>query len=279
MAEDYLQEEDPFHPTINWALWRKILVFARPYRWWLGGLSALGIVCACCDLTLPLLTGRIINEIQARGSEARIVPYALVYVGVVAVLSACIYGFIVVAGIIATGVSYDIRETSFAKLQELPFSFYDRKAVGWLMARLTSDCSSLSRIMGWALLDFAWGTFVLLLTASVMFAINWRLALIVLTITPLLVFVSRFFQVRLLLTSRAVRKANSQTTAAFNEGIVGVRTSKSLVREERNLEEFSHLTGEMYRHALSNALYSALFLPLVVSICSIGVGLALWRGG
>src|SRR5688572_5863834 len=279
MAEDYLQEEDPFHPTINWALWRKILVFARPYRWWLGGLSALGIVCACCDLTLPLLTGRIINEIQARGSEARIVPYALVYVGVVAVLSACIYGFIVVAGIIATGVSYDIRETSFAKLQELPFSFYDRKAVGWLMARLTSDCSSLSRIMGWALLDIAWGIFGLLAITITMFVLNWRLALIVLLIVPPLLLASRFFQVRILINSRLLRKSNSITTAAFNEGIVGVRTSKSLVREGRNLEEFSTLTGTMYKHAVTTALYSALFLPVVLSICAFGTGLALWRGG
>ena len=279
MAEDYLQEEDPFHPTINWALWRKILVFARPYRRWLAALSALGIVCASCDLALPLLTGRIINEIQASGSEARILPYALTYIGVVAVLSACIYGFIVVAGIIATGVSYDIRETSFAKLQELPFSFYDRKAVGWLMARLTSDCSSLSRIMGWALLDIAWGTFALVAITITMFVLNWRLALIVLLIVPPLLFASRFFQVRILINSRLLRKSNSITTAAFNEGIVGVRTSKSLVREERNLHEFSALTDTMYQHAVRTALYSALFLPVVASICGVGIGLALWRGG
>src|SRR5262249_52386212 len=71
----------------------------------------------------------------------------------------------------------------------------------------------------------------------------------------------------------------SHTTAAFNEGIVGVRTSKSLVREERNLADFSDLTRTMYGHAVQNALYSALFLPLVLSICSVGVALALWRGG
>ena len=78
---------------------------------------------------------------------------------------------------------------------------------------------------------------------------------------PPLLWICRFFQVRLLLTSRALRKANSHTTAGFNEGIVGVRTSKSLVREEQNLVEFSHLTDTMYKHAVSNALYSALFLP------------------
>ena len=112
-----------------------------------------------------------------------------------------------------------------------------------------------------------------------MFRLNWKLALIVLLIVPPLLWICRFFQVRLLLTSRALRKANSHTTAGFNEGIVGVRTSKSLVREEQNLVEFSHLTDSMYKHAVSNALYSAVFLPLVLAVCSIGVGLALWRGG
>ena len=49
-------------------------------------------------------------------------------------LGVAIFGFILLAGRITTGVSYDIREAAFNKLQELPFSFYDRKAVGWLMS-------------------------------------------------------------------------------------------------------------------------------------------------
>src|SRR5581483_4691143 len=115
--------------------------------------------------------------------------------------------------------------------------------------------------------------------AVVMFCLNWRLALVVLAIVPPLIWVSRFFQVRLLRTSRALRKANSHTTAAFNEGIVGVRTTKSFVREARNLEEFTELTKQMYGHAVSNALYTAMFLPIVLTICSVGIALALWRGG
>jgi len=112
-----------------------------------------------------------------------------------------------------------------------------------------------------------------------MFYLSWKVALVVLLILPLLILVCRYFQVRLLLTSRALRKANSQTTAAFNEGITGVRTTKSMVREEKNLEEFKHLADSMYGHALSNQLYEAMFLPIVLSICSLGIGLALWRGG
>jgi ATP-binding cassette subfamily B protein len=85
--------------------------------------------------------------------------------------------------------------------------------------------------------------------------------------------------VRLLKTSRAQRKANSLTTAAFNEGIVGVRTSKSLVREEQNAAEFSLLTQAMYGHAVKNALYASMFWPMMLSVCGIGTALALRFGG
>src|SRR6202034_1471659 len=95
----------------------------------------------------------------------------------------------------------------------------------------------------------------------------------------MLILISRYFQVRLLKTSRDLRKANSQTTAAFNEGIVGVRTSKSLVREERNAEEFSQLTQTMYGHAVRNALYASMFWPMMLSVCGVGTALALRFGG
>jgi ATP-binding cassette subfamily B protein len=279
MPTDPHHDEDAFQPHINWALWRKTLAFAKPYRPHLLGLSVFALLCAASDVLLPWLTGRLVDQVTAHGRAARLATLEATYVAVICVLGASIFCFIVLAGKIATSVSFDIRDAAFAKLQDLSFSFYDRRAVGWLMARLTSDVASLSRIIGWALLDLVWGAFVLSAVAAVLFALNWRLALTVLVIVPPLLWVSRFFQVRLLRTSRALRKANSHTTAAFNEGIVGVRTSKSFVREERNLEEFTDLTGQMYRHAVSNALHSALFLPVVLTICSIGIGLALSRGG
>ena len=279
MPDDHLNEEDVFHPRIDWALWRKVLIFAKPYRSWLLALGILGVLCAGCDTLLPLITGHLVDLIKSDGVRAPVFKFGFLYLAIIAALATFILIFIVVAGRITTGVSYDIRTAAFAKLQELPFSFYDKKAVGWLMARMTSDCSNLSRIMGWALLDLVWGTFILTSISVIMFRLNWKLALIVLLIVPPLLWICRFFQVRLLLTARALRKANSHTTAGFNEGIVGVRTSKSLVREQQNLVEFSDLTSTMYKHAVSNALYSALFLPLVLAVCSIGVGLALWRGG
>lgn len=276
MAQE--MDEDTFTGKIDWALWRKTLHFARPYKLHIAALMSIGILVAGFDVLLPWFTGRMIDAVKAsNGTELRHI--AQQYLAVVAAFVVCIFSFILVAGRIATSINFDIRQAAFEKLQQLPFSFYDRKAVGWLMARLTGDCSNLSRIMGWALLDLSWGTCVLTSVTLMMFWLNWKLALVVAAITPVLLVTARFFQVRILLTSRAMRKANSQATAAFNEGIVGVRTSKSMVREERNLEEFTKIADTMHGHALKSALYSALFIPLMLSICSIGTALALWKGG
>ncbi len=272
-------EEDVFTGKMDFALWRKMLRFALPHRAKIFAVMGLGAGVSAFDMCLPFLTGRIVDAVTERGASAELRNYILIYAAVILGFSVCIFTFIAVAGRITVAISYDIRQTCFGKLQRLPFSYYDRKAVGWLMARMTSDCSNLSRVMAWSILDLAWGVCAVGGAVLLMSLLAWRLALVVITIAPMLVVISRYFQVRLLKTSRALRKANSQTTAAFNEGIVGVRTSKSMVREERDAEEFSRLTQAMYDHAVRNAIYASLFWPMMLSVCGIGTAMALKFGG
>jgi ATP-binding cassette subfamily B protein len=272
-------EEEVFTGKMDFALWRKIIKFARPHRAKIFTLMGLGACVSGFDLCLPFMTGRIVDAVTRSGAATDLRPMMLAYAGIIVGFCLCIFGFITVAGIITVGVSYDIRQTCFDKLQRLPYSFYDRKAVGWLMARMTGDCSSLSRVMAWSMLDLAWGSCTLVGTVGLMLWLSWRLALVVVAIAPLLILISRYFQVRLLKSSRDLRKANSLTTAAFNESIVGVRTSKSMVREDRNAGEFAKLTQAMYGHAVRNAIYSAMFWPMMLSVCGIGTALALRFGG
>ncbi|HWE93972.1 MAG TPA: ABC transporter ATP-binding protein [Tepidisphaeraceae bacterium] len=275
----HAMEEEVFTGKMDFALWRKMLKFALPHRAKILAVMALGAAVSAFDMGLPFMTGRIVDAVTTHGASTPLRNYLAQYALLIAGFSACIFAFIAVAGRITVSISYDIRQTCFDKLQRLPFSYYDRKAVGWLMARMTSDCSNLSRVMAWSMLDLAWGSCALLGTVVLMLWLAWKLALVVITVAPALIIVSRYFQVRLLKTSRELRKANSQTTAAFNEGIVGVRTTKSMVREERNAEEFSRLTQSMYGHAVRNAIYASMFWPLMLSVCGIGTALALRFGG
>jgi ATP-binding cassette, subfamily B, bacterial len=278
MSQDELHEEQK-RRRLDFGLWRRILAHARPYRIPLSGLAASGLVIAGIDALLPRVTGLLIDEATTRGAGREITRYCLYYVGLVAAMAALIWYFIVAAGQAATGFAFDLRKASFARLQGLSFSFYDRRPVGWLMARLTSDCDRVSGIIPWFLLDLVWGTTLIVGVSAMMLHLDVRLALLVMSTLPPLAAVSVFFQRKLLTTQRSVRKTNSQLTASFNEAIMGVRTTKTLVREEENLGEFQALSGQMFRHSVHNSVLAAVYLPIVITLGSVGVGLALWRGG
>jgi ATP-binding cassette subfamily B protein len=273
----YYEEDVPTDNRIDTVLWGRILAHARPYRRSLVGLAFAGMVVAACDVALPRVTGAIIDNAVSHGSHIWI--YGLLYLVIGVFMAYMVRQFIRLAGVAATGVAYDLRQSAFAKLQELSFSYYDHRPVGWMMARLTSDCDRISSTLPWTLLDMVWGGLLLLGITVMMFWMNWKLALVVLCIVPPLSVVTTVYQKKLIRTQRLARRTNSKITAGFSEGIMGVRTSKSFVREEENLKEFQTLSGEMFRHSVESARYAAVYLPIVMTIGSMGVGLAVWRGG
>ncbi|MBD3161081.1 MAG: ABC transporter ATP-binding protein, partial [Candidatus Eisenbacteria bacterium] len=277
-TEEDIREEER-HRHFDTRLWRRILVHARPYRRQMIGLGVSGQLVAGVDVLLPRVTGLTIDTAVAEGAGPTLLRHALEYVGLVAFMSVMIWWFIVLAGQLATGFAYDLRESGFRKLQELSFSFYDRRPVGWLMARLTSDCERVSSILPWFTLDIVWGVALIAGVILSMFLLNAQLALYAVTILPPLAVVSVFFQRKLLKSQREVRKTNSLITAGFNEAIMGVRTSKALVREEENLSDFQNLSTAMYGHSVRNSLQAAVYLPIIITLGSAAVGLSLWQGG
>jgi ATP-binding cassette subfamily B protein len=196
-----------------------------------------------------------------------------------ATLACSIGGFIWMGGKIRTHVSHDIRRDGFENLQRLSFSFYDYRPVGWLMARMTSDCERLSNILAWGFLDLVWGSSVMLGIAVAMLFMNAKLALLVLGIVPVLAWVSTKFQRHILRSAREVRATNSRITGAYNEAIMGVLTSKAFVREDANLGEFRSLTGRMYGASVTNLTQAAIYVPIVLTLASLATGLALAIGG
>lgn len=278
MSDTALHEEE-YHGQLNPRLWWKVYQRGRRQHRYMLVMVLAAMLTAAFDVSFTLVTRKVINEVAAKGPQATVWAYGMLYVGMVLAFCAGIWMFIYLGAKISTGVSHDIREAAFQRLQELSFSFYDRRPVGWLVARLTSDCDRLSRTLAWGILDLIWGVFLMIGVCAVMLVLNWRLGLLVLVIVPPMAYVSVFFQRRILGASRAVRKANSNITAAYNEGITGVRTTKTLVREAENLGEFRQLTERMYAASVRNAIWSAVFFPVVFTLGSLGVAVALWRGG
>ena len=271
--------EDGREEKVDLRLWRKLLQYTLQYRRTAVTFCLVALGLATTDICFPLLTGMLIAEVENPGLGVNLAFYGWAYAGLAIMLCACIWGFIGCAGKIRTHVSHDIRQDAFRRLQDLSFSFYDTKPVGWLMARLTSDCQRLSNILAWGVMDFIWGTTLMIGISIVMLVYNWQLGLTVLAVVPVLFAVSVFFRKKILRLSRLVRKTNSRITAAYNESIMGMRTSKVFVRQQENLQDFDRLIDEMRGYSVRNAVLSAVYLPIMLTLGSVAITLALTMGG
>ena len=201
------------------------------------------------------------------------------YGGMAVVQAASVFGFIFLVGVLGERINFDLRKKMFDQLQELSFSYFDRTPLGWIMSRVTSDATKMADLVTWGLVDITWAFMSVGTSLAFMFAINWKLALTVVAILPLMLVAAVQFQKRIIVQYRRVRKQNSKLTGAYNENITGVRVVKALRREEQNLVEFDDLSSEMYRASYRAAWWSALFLPVVQIIGALGLGAIIWYGG
>ncbi|MEM8859678.1 MAG: ABC transporter ATP-binding protein [Chloroflexota bacterium] len=225
------------------------------------------------------LSKRIIDEGIVAQDPDVLWSLAMQYFGITVVLAIGVAGFILSAAGISHWTQYDLRTAMFEKLQTLSFTYYDRTPLGWLMSRMTSDVTRVGELVSWGFLDITWGITGIATAVVFMFIINWQLALIVLALIPVLIAVAIQFQKLIISEYRIVRRTNSKITGSYSESINGVRVVKSLRREEKNLEEFQDLTGEMYRAGFRAAWLSALFLPAVQMLTALGVAATVWYGG
>lgn len=280
MAEDFTEfQEEEFSTTINARTILRILAQTKPHwPWVLGFVLSIGAV-ALIDSYLTYLTKQIIDEGILANDVPRLLEIMKVYGGLVIISAVFVFGFIYLTGVLGERVRYDLRKKMFEHLQDLSLAYYNQTPVGWIISRVTSDSDRVAELVTWGLLDTTWGIMNIITGTIFMAIINWRLAIIVSLIIPILVVVASWFQKKIILEYRQVRKVNSKITGSYNENITGVRVVKSLGREEANLEEFGELTSEMYRSGYRAAWLSALFLPIVQFITAIALGSIIWYGG
>jgi ATP-binding cassette, subfamily B, bacterial len=272
-------EEEEYTSKIDNRTLKRIIGLARPHLTWVIGFLITIAIVSILDGYFTFLSKKIIDEAIVPKNLLILNKYVIRY-GALLILQACgVFVFIYLVAILGERIRYDLRKSMFNHLQDLSLSYYSRTPVGWIMARVTSDSERVSDLMTWGVLDSTWAVINIVTSSIFMVIINWRLALIVLLVIPILVYVAVQFRKKIILQYRTVRKVNSKITASYNESITGVRVVKALCREDENLREFSELTQNMYRSSYRAAWLSALFLPVVQIISSIALGAIIWYGG
>ena len=274
-----MHDEKEFTQSFDWGIWKRLKPFLKNYRADFVGMLTFNGLCALVDVVLPLMQRYAIRNFIEKGVTTGLLPYALVYLALIVLQGLSVMWFCNNSMRIEMYLGRDMKQRLFHHLQTLSFSFYNVTPVGYLLSRVMSDTNRIAGMIAWNFTDILWALFYVAGTMVSMLILNWKLALVVILIVPVMAVLTAYFQNRILHWNRKVRKLNSRITGAFNEGITGAKTTKTLVIEERMTGSFRELTSKMHDSGIRAARLNAVYIPLVLLFSTLAVSVVLLRGG
>lgn len=272
-------DEQEYTKSFDIKIWKKVLPFLKPFRKVVWMVILLNLFCSAVDIALPLFQRYAIDNFIETGSIQGLPIFAVVYLVVIALQTSSVIAFTRGNIRIEMQMGRDMKRACFVHLQTLSFSYYNVTPVGYILARVMNDTNRIAGLVAWNLVDMLWAFTYVAGVFVAMAVLNWKLALIVMLIVPAIAILTVYFQNRILKWNRKVRKINSKITSAYNEGIMGAKTSKTLVIEEKNAEGFREITQEMRTAGVKAARLSAIYLPLVLFFSSLATAIVLAKGG
>lgn len=272
-------EEQEFTKSFDIKIWKKILPFLKPYKKIFIMIISLNVFCSLVDIALPLFQRYAIDHFIEEKTIDGIAGFGVIYAIVILLQTMSVIFFTRGNMNVEMKVGRDLKRACFVHLQTLSFSYYNVTPVGYILARVMSDTNRIAGLVAWNLIDVLWASTYVLGVFIAMLILNWRLALLVILIVPVIALLTVYFQNKILTWNRKVRKINSKITGAYNEGIMGAKTSKTLVIEDKNYGDFQGITDEMKTAGVRAARLSAVYIPLVMLFSSLATALVLAKGG
>ncbi len=274
-----LEEEIQYNKPFQFSIWARMFPFFRPYLKYFITTFVMNIFLAGVDVGTPLFQSYAINHFIVRKSLDGIVPFGILYCGVIFAQAVFLYISVRAATIIEMSVEKDLKWAQFEHLQTLSFSYYNKTPVGYIHARVMSDTNKIASMTAWGLVDMFWAFLYVITVFVIMFVLNPRLAIIIILIVPCIAVCTVYFQNKILHWNRQIRKVNSQITNDYNEGITGVKTTKIMVTEQQKENEFFTHSEKMRKISISSAKINAIYIPIILFFGSTAAAFVLARGG
>ncbi len=272
-------EEEIFGRVFDGKVTQRIWQFVRPYKRDLA-ISVVAVVAfTISQLTIPLLISFAIDEGMASDALPNVLLKILaLFALVIAINYMASRVQELVTGKMAENVLFDIRRAMFSHLQQVSLSFMDKTEVGRLMSRLQGDVNSMQEFLETSVL--AIGDLLLLIgIVVVMLWLDWQLALMVLTVIPILFGVRILWLAPARAAFMAAHQANSITNGALAEAIHGVRAVQAMNRAKLNAELYGQLVDNTYKAQLRASKLSQIMIPIVDTLTGSAMAVVAFAGG
>lgn len=272
-------EEQEYNKPFQLKVWAQMLPYFKPYKKYFFITFGLNIFLAGVDILTPLFQSYAINNFIVPDTLDGIYKFAIAYVALIVGQTISVYWSVHAATSIEMNIGKDLKWAQFEHLQQLSFSYYNTTPVGYIHARVMSDTLKIAGMIAWGLVDMFWALIYVVGVFVIMFFLNVKLAFLLLLIVPFLAVITVFFQNKILHWNRKIRKINSEITNSYNEGITGVRTSKSMGMEEQNATAFYAQSSAMNQAGSRAAKLNAIYVPMILFFSTVASAIVLSKGG
>jgi ABC-type multidrug transport system fused ATPase/permease subunit len=263
----------------DWQIIRKFGPYLARYKGWTFASIGLLLLYIVFSLANPFLIGVAIDQFIGHGDLKGLALLSIVLIVINVLMWQAQYWQVWTMSWAGQQILYHLSTDMFRQLQRLSLGFYDRTQIGRVMSRLQTDIDVFESMLSSGLLSMLGSLLSLVGIMIAMLVMNVPLALLSLTVLPIMFIVTFYWQKRATRSFRRTRAAISVVNATLQENISGMRVIQSLVREERNRDEFDELNA--YNRDTNNeaSRIAALILPVVEVVAAMAIAIAILYGG
>ena len=273
------QDEEPIHKSYDSALTRRLLAYLAPYKRYLAFAAVLIGLTQLARQAGPYLTKIAVDNYIVPRDLDGLDRIAMAFIFLLIVQFVTDYAQRYTTQMMGQRVTYDIRKQVFGHLQRLPISYFDRNPVGRLMTRATNDVQTLEEMFTSGVVTVFGDLLTLTVIVGLMFHLHAGLAIVTLSILPVLLALTIWFRRRVRISYRASRTKFARMNAFLQENITGMEVVQLFTRELRNWRLFDGINRAYFKTRMEAVTTSSIFFPGVEVISSGAIALVIWYGG
>ncbi|MEO0526248.1 MAG: ABC transporter ATP-binding protein [Bacteroidota bacterium] len=265
--------------AFDFRLFKRLIAHTKPYRLTFYGVALAAILVSAFAVLTPIIVGDIVDgAIKQKNAERLlflIIAMLAVLIGqVVSQLSFNYY-----ANWLGESVIKDVRIDLFQRMMGFRMKYFDTSSIGVLVTRAVSDMQRIGEIFSQGFFVIVADLLKMMVAAIVMLVINWKLALIVFAVLPIILYATRLFQQAMKVAFIEVRAQVSNLNSFVQERITGMKIVQLFTREPMESEKFREINEKHQNAWIKTVWYNSIFFPIAEIVTSITVGLIVWYGG
>ncbi len=260
-------------------LMKRLLAFVKPYKKYVILAILLNLVVAGLGPLRPYLMKIAVDDYIVNKNYDGLFNISLILVAALFFQAVIQYALTYFTQLMGQKIIFDLRVKIFKHVQKLSLKYFDKTPIGRLVTRVTNDVESLNDLFASGIVMIFSDVFIILWIFAFMFFMSWELALITLSVLPILVYATFLFRKKVREAYRSVRYHLAKLNSYMQEHITGINIVQIFNKEEDELKKFSSINADYKKANIDSVFYYALFYPTVEILSSISIALIIWYGG